>query len=305
MDIARPDIARAKRLRRTVYGTGLTVVVILITVGVSRLEPAAPRVDLDTVFMGTVQRGLMLRNVRGTGKLVPATADDGSTIQIKEGFLSDKNGNRVQGFAPDAVTGIFPTTGTLTDLRVDQFAFTQSFQVTTTADLDLNLPAGDVNGVKQIELVVLGGTVEVGDIFSVTVNSITVSHTVGGGDTSLDAVRNALVTALNANATISAAVTAAANPISGALNLTGKVAGGTFTASASTTNVTAGVTDNAVTLTNVQVASTSGTQTFGIDVFDSNGKLQPATLNFTKSATNTWDLSATTEERRLQEEDES
>ena len=71
VDIARPDIARAKRLKRILYGTGFTVVIILITVGVSRLEPAAPRVDRDTVFMDTVQRGEMLRQVRGTGTLVP------------------------------------------------------------------------------------------------------------------------------------------------------------------------------------------------------------------------------------------
>jgi HlyD family secretion protein len=71
MDIARPDIAKAKRLRRIVYGTGSAVVVLLITVGVSRLEPAAPRVEQDTVFIDTVQRGEMLRNVRGTGELVP------------------------------------------------------------------------------------------------------------------------------------------------------------------------------------------------------------------------------------------
>ena len=228
------------------------------------------------------------------GASVPATADDGSTIQVRQGFLSDKNGNRVQGFAPDPLTGIFPTTGTLIDLRVDQFAFNQTFQATTTADLDLNLPAGDVEGVKQIDLVALGGTVEVGDKFSVTVNDITVTHTVVAGDTSLDAVRNALVTALNANATISAAVTATASTISGALNLTGKEAGATFTASASTTNVTAGNIDNSVTATNVQAASTAGTETFGIDVFDSKGKRQTATLNFIKTATNTWDLSATT-----------
>ena len=71
VDIARPDIARAKRFRRIVYGTGFTVVLILITVGVSRLEPAAPRVDRDTVFLDTVERGSMLRQVRGTGTLVP------------------------------------------------------------------------------------------------------------------------------------------------------------------------------------------------------------------------------------------
>jgi HlyD family secretion protein len=71
VDIARPDIARAKKIRRIVYGTGFAVVVILITVGVSRLQPAAPRVERDTVYMDTVQRGEMVRQVRGTGTLVP------------------------------------------------------------------------------------------------------------------------------------------------------------------------------------------------------------------------------------------
>lgn len=71
VDIARPDIARAKRVRHIVYGIGAGVVVILITVGVSRLEPAAPAVDRDTVYTDTVQRGEMLRQVRGTGALVP------------------------------------------------------------------------------------------------------------------------------------------------------------------------------------------------------------------------------------------
>ena len=71
VDIARPDIARAKRFRRIVYGTGFTVVLILITVGVSRLEPAAPRVERDTVYTDIVERGSMLRQVRGTGTLVP------------------------------------------------------------------------------------------------------------------------------------------------------------------------------------------------------------------------------------------
>jgi len=228
------------------------------------------------------------------GSAVSATAEDGSTIQVQQGFLSDKSGNRVQGFAPDPGTGIFPATGSLSDLRVDQFANNSRFEATTTALLDLNLPAGNVTGVKQIDLLTLGGSVETGDKFSVTINDATVSHTVAAVDTTLDAVRNALITALNANATTSAAVTAAANPISGALNLTGKFAGTAFTASTTTTNVAGGNADNSITSNTLETATTAGIQTFGIEVFDSTGKQQTATLNFTKTANNMWDLSATT-----------
>ena len=45
--------------------------VAVVTLGVSRLEPAAPRVDRDTIYLDTVQRGPMVRQVRGTGTLVP------------------------------------------------------------------------------------------------------------------------------------------------------------------------------------------------------------------------------------------
>jgi HlyD family secretion protein len=40
-------------------------------VGVSRLKPAAPGVDRATLWIDTVQRGSMIRQVRGTGTLVP------------------------------------------------------------------------------------------------------------------------------------------------------------------------------------------------------------------------------------------
>ena len=71
MDIARPDLLRKRKIRRNLYAGVAAVVVVLITVGVSRLEPAAPRVDRDTVYLDTVQRGPMVRQVRGTGTLVP------------------------------------------------------------------------------------------------------------------------------------------------------------------------------------------------------------------------------------------
>ena len=71
MDIARPDLARKKKFRQTVYAVAALIVIVLITVAVSRLEPAAPRVDRDTIYLDTVQRGPMVRQVRGTGTLVP------------------------------------------------------------------------------------------------------------------------------------------------------------------------------------------------------------------------------------------
>ncbi len=71
VDIARPDLARKKKIRRSIYGAVAAVVVVLITIGVGSLEPAAPRVDRDTVYLDTVQRGPMVRQVRGTGTLVP------------------------------------------------------------------------------------------------------------------------------------------------------------------------------------------------------------------------------------------
>ena len=71
MDIARPDLARKKRMRHSLYSVSALIVIALVTVGVSRLEPAAPRVDRDTIYLDTVQRGPMVRQVRGTGTLVP------------------------------------------------------------------------------------------------------------------------------------------------------------------------------------------------------------------------------------------
>lgn len=47
------------------------MIVVLVTIGLSRLEPAAPSVEKGTVWVDTVKRGPMLRQVRGTGTLVP------------------------------------------------------------------------------------------------------------------------------------------------------------------------------------------------------------------------------------------
>jgi HlyD family secretion protein len=71
MDIQRPSKARARRIRAVIYATVAIVAVSAITVALARLKPAAPTVDRGTVWFGTATRGPMLRQVRGTGTLVP------------------------------------------------------------------------------------------------------------------------------------------------------------------------------------------------------------------------------------------
>ncbi len=71
MDIARPDISRQKRRKRILLGIAGLAALAAITAGLSQLKPAAPTVDKSTVWLDTVKRGEMLRQVRGNGTLVP------------------------------------------------------------------------------------------------------------------------------------------------------------------------------------------------------------------------------------------
>ena len=71
MDIARPHIAKQKRRRRILFACGGVLALIVITVGLSHLKPAVPSVDRSTVWVDTVKRGPMVREVRGLGTLVP------------------------------------------------------------------------------------------------------------------------------------------------------------------------------------------------------------------------------------------
>ena len=71
MDIARPHIAKQKRRRRILLASGGVLALIVITVALSHLKPAVPSVDRSTVWVDTVKRGPMVREVRGLGTLVP------------------------------------------------------------------------------------------------------------------------------------------------------------------------------------------------------------------------------------------
>jgi len=72
MDIERPEFKRQKRRRQIAWLAAGSVLLVAVTVGVSRLKPAAPEVERSTVWTDRVKRGSMLRQVRGLGSLIPS-----------------------------------------------------------------------------------------------------------------------------------------------------------------------------------------------------------------------------------------
>ena len=72
MDIQRPaSVAQAKKRRQYMIGAVGVLVIVLVSVVLARLKPAAPTVERATVWVDTVKRGPMVRQVRGLGTLVP------------------------------------------------------------------------------------------------------------------------------------------------------------------------------------------------------------------------------------------
>ena len=72
MDIARPaSVARNKKIKRGIYVVIILVAAAGVTLGLSRMKPAAPTVDGATLWRDTVKKGQMVVNVRGLGTLVP------------------------------------------------------------------------------------------------------------------------------------------------------------------------------------------------------------------------------------------
>jgi RND family efflux transporter MFP subunit len=71
MDIQRPSNAAAKRKRRIIFSALAILFIAGVTLGLSKLKPAAPTVERSAIWTDTVKRGPMLRQVRGLGTLIP------------------------------------------------------------------------------------------------------------------------------------------------------------------------------------------------------------------------------------------
>jgi len=72
MDVARPQsVARNKKIKRILVAIVVLIAAAGVTLGLSRMKPAAPSVERATVWIDSVKRGEMLRQERGIGTLIP------------------------------------------------------------------------------------------------------------------------------------------------------------------------------------------------------------------------------------------
>jgi HlyD family secretion protein len=122
-------------IRRITIGAIVAVAIPAITWGVMRLKPAAPTVERATVWVDSVKRGPMVRQVRGLGTLIPedilwipAQTDGrveqimvraGSQAQVKPDTVILKLSNpELQLALSDAEWQVKAAEANLTDLRV-------------------------------------------------------------------------------------------------------------------------------------------------------------------------------------------
>jgi len=121
--------------------------------------------------------------------------------------------------------------------RSAQLNFTKSadnvWQVSATTDRNLSPQADTIN---------FAGTAEAGDVYSISVTigatTTTVNYTSLGTEGGLSGIRDALVAAVNADATIAASVTAAAGNGAGEVTLSAIAAATSFTSGATVTDGT-------------------------------------------------------------------
>jgi HlyD family secretion protein len=135
MDIIRDEsVKRKKRQKQIILGVIVAVVIGLITLGVSRLGPAAQSVDASQIWPDTVKRGSMVRNCRGIGSLVPIPAD----VRL----IPAETDVRVERIL------LLPGTPVTPDSVIVELSNPQVVQEALNSDLDLKSAEAEFHNVK-------------------------------------------------------------------------------------------------------------------------------------------------------------
>ena len=205
-----------------------------------------PTAKVDTITLaGSVEAGDQYAiTVGGQTAVYTLNGLETGVSDIRDGVLTALLANQsitnTFAVAAGAAAGEITITA-----RVPGVAFT-----TTASAADLNL--------TQTDTLTIGGTVgvaETGDTYTATINGTAVTYTVTGLEPTLTDVRNNFIIAINANATIAAAVTATPGGPAGAIVLTSNTAGSPFTSVAGFTDVLGGVNDSSAVVVNTTAGS--------------------------------------------------
>lgn len=133
MDVKRSPGGKNKR--NLYIGLGLAAVVV-VTILLTRLGPAAPSVDRDILLFGTVERGSFVREVRGPGTLVPEQMV----------YVSALTGGRVEQVLVDPGAEIADTTVLLVlsnpDVELEALQAQQQYTAARAGLLDLRRSLG-------------------------------------------------------------------------------------------------------------------------------------------------------------------
>jgi HlyD family secretion protein len=171
MDVPRgKEVARRKLIRRIVYIVILVAAIPLITWGLSRLKPAAPSVDRATVWIDSVKRGPMVRDVRGLGTLVveqymwvPAEFESrvekinflpGATLHTNDVLMVLSN-HDMELAAKDLEWQIKAAQANLVNLRV-QLQTQQLAQKATTEQVKSDMEQAELQSDRDSQLTKLG-----------------------------------------------------------------------------------------------------------------------------------------------------
>jgi HlyD family secretion protein len=171
MDVPRgKEVARRKLIRRVIYIMILVAAIPLITWGLSRLKPAAPSVDRATVWIDSVKRGPMVRDVRGLGTLVveqymwvPAEFESrvekinflpGATLHTNDVLMVLSN-HDMELAAKDLEWQIKAAQANLVNLRV-QLQTQQLAQKATTEQVKSDMEQAELQSDRDSQLTKLG-----------------------------------------------------------------------------------------------------------------------------------------------------
>jgi len=130
MDIKRDDLKVKKRRKQIMIGAAVGVLLLGASFGVAHLKPAAPLVERSSVWLDTVKKGEMLREVRGPGTLVPKeirwitaeTAAHVERIVVKPGTLVQADTILIELSNPEVQEQLARAQGDVSAMRADNAA---------------------------------------------------------------------------------------------------------------------------------------------------------------------------------------